>query len=78
MDIERWKTERGGILTRWIYAFAFKVDGVRFINYFLWIFSEEKEMTKTSGLVKRWRESFSAVSAQRRSAVNGSQTSSQE
>lgn len=35
-------------------------------------------MTKTSGLVKRWRESFRAVSAQRRSAVNGSQTRSEE
>lgn len=35
-------------------------------------------MTKTSGSVKRWRESFRAVSAQRRSAVNGSQTTSEE
>lgn len=37
-----------------------------------------KEMTKTSGLVKRWRESFRAVSAQSRSAVNGSQTTSEK
>jgi len=78
MDIGRWKIERGGILTRWIYAFAFKVDGVRFINYFLWIFKKEKGMTKTSGSVKRWRESFNAVSVRSRSAVNGSQTTSEK
>lgn len=42
MDIGRWKIERGGILTRWIYAFAFKVDGVGFINYFLWIKKKKK------------------------------------
>lgn len=41
-------------------------------------FFKEKEMTKTSGLVKRWRESFRAVSAQSRSAVNGSQTTGKE
>lgn len=41
-------------------------------------FKKEKERTKTSGLVKRWRESFRAVSAQSHSAVNGSQTTSEK
>jgi len=50
MDVGRWKTERGGILTRWIYAFAFKVDGVRFINYFLWILKKRERNDKNKWL----------------------------
>lgn len=50
MDIGRWKIERGGILTRWIYAFAFKVDGVGFINYFLRIFKKRERNDKNKWL----------------------------
>lgn len=55
---------------RWM-AFGLSIISFGFLK-------KEKEMTKTSGSVKRWRESFRAVSAQRRSAVNGSQTTSEK